>query len=136
MNNIELNDLFINARFSKSIKVGFTKDNIEQLLGMRLGKPDVETPDVSWYYFELDSKLIVSLNFDKNEVCYEIKFKFKENKKANFFIRLEQGIEDINEEMPFDHLLNIISNLNISWEFDRKRVYLQTVCVSKWSPYW
>lgn len=128
-NSIELNDLFINARFSELFTVGLTKENIEQLLGLKLGNPDIETSDISLYYIDLISGLDVSMIFDKKNVCCEINLDLDENREANFFICIDQSIEEINKNTPFGHLLNVISRLNIGWQFDRKRVYLQTVCI-------
>ena len=129
LNSIELNDLFINARFSEHLTVGLTKENIEQLLGLKFGDPDIETPDISLYYIELKSGLDVSIIFDKKNICYEINLDLDENREVNFFIRIDQSIEEINKNTPFEHLLSVIFMLNIEWEFDRKRVYLQTVCI-------
>jgi hypothetical protein len=52
-NSIELDDLFINARFSEHLTVGLSKENIEQRLGLKFGDPDIETPDVSLYNMAL-----------------------------------------------------------------------------------
>jgi hypothetical protein len=129
MNSIELNDLFINARFFEHLIVGLTKENIEQLLGLEFGDPDIETPDISLYYIKLKSGFDVSIIFDKKNICYEINLDSDENRESNFFIRIDQSIEEINKNTPFEHLLSVISRLNIEWGFDYKRVYLQTVCI-------
>jgi hypothetical protein len=128
-NSIELNDLFINARVFEHLTVGLTKENIEQLLGLKLKNPDIETPDINLYYIDLRSGLEVSVIFDKKNICYEINLDLDENSEANFFIRIDQSVEEINRHTPFEHLLSVICKLNIGWEFDRKRVYLQTVCI-------
>jgi len=127
--NIELNDLFITGKFSELITVGQTKDDIENTLGSPLGVPDIETPDVNLYYLEIKPGLVVSISFDKLNICYEINLALEEDTKTHFFIRLDNNTETIHEHIPFEHLLSINSKLNIEWQFDPKRVYLQTVCV-------
>lgn len=124
-----LNDLFITGRFSELITVGQTKDAIENTLGSPLGVPDIETPDVSLYYLEIKPGLVVSISFDKKSICYEIDLALEESIQTRFYLCLDNNSESIHEHIPFEQLLNIISKLNIEWQFDPKRVYLQTVCI-------
>jgi hypothetical protein len=126
---IELNELFTTGRFSEHIRVGLTQEEIETTLGLRLGSPDIETPDVNLYFIEIKPGLVVSISFDKNNVCYEIDLAIDESPKTHFYLRFGDITEDIHQDIQFEHLLSLISSLNIKWHFDSQRTYLQTFCI-------
>lgn len=129
MKNIELNGLVIDGSFYLGLRVGLTKYEIEKILGKRFGTADIETPDLDSYYIELKTGVVLSILFDKEDICYEINLDIEENKDSNLIVQFEQQIERIYRTIPFEKLVATILKLNVEWEFDNKRVYLQTVCI-------
>jgi hypothetical protein len=129
MKNIILNDLMINGNFFFGLEVGLAKKEIEKLLKQPLGTPDIETPDVNYYVVEIKTGVLLTIIFDKEDICFEIKLDLEENKDLNLIVQIEGTAERIDEDISFEKLISIISKLNIEWSFDSKRVYLQTVCV-------
>lgn len=129
MKTIELNDLITNGDFYLGLKVGLRKDEIERVISKPLGIPDIETTDVNHYIIEMETGINLSIIFDKEDICFEIKLNLEENSNLNLIVQLEGQFERINEDISFEKLITIISKLNVEWEFDERRVYLQTICI-------
>ena len=127
--NVELNDIILYGSFYLGLKVGLSKHDIERILGKPFGNVDIETPDLNFYYIELKNGLVLSILFDKQDICFEINLNLEENKDLNLIIQFEDHLETINPTIPFEKLIAIISKLNVEWEFDIKKIYLQTICI-------
>jgi hypothetical protein len=110
MKNIEL---FINGSFYPGLTVGLTKSEIGKLSGQQLESPDFQTPDVDHYIVKMKTGIVLSMIFDKEDICFDISLRIKEN-------------EELNEAISFEDL---IAKLNVAWEFDKKKTYLQTICI-------
>lgn len=52
-----------------------------------------------------------------------------ENDSSNFYIRLGRQSEKIDDKTTFERIVDILSCLNLDWQFDTKRMYLQTACI-------
>src|SRR5688572_20755108 len=98
--NIKLNDLVNTGSFLPGLRVGLEKYEIEKLLGKSLGKADIETPDLDWFYVELKSGLELSILFDKEGICFKIDLDVDENEKNDLIIQFDQQLEIINESTP------------------------------------
>jgi len=129
MKNIELNDLIIDGVFYLGLRVGLPKNEIEKILGKSLTNADIETPDLLCFYVELVTGLVITIFFDKEDICYEIDLKFEENRHSKLILKVAQRTEKIDSTTPFDKLILNFLKLNLDWAFDNKRVYLQTVCI-------
>ncbi|WP_423735445.1 hypothetical protein [Chitinophaga caseinilytica] len=125
--DILLNDLLINGLSRLGINVGMRKAEMETALGAALGKSYIETPDVVCYLVELKDGITWTINFDNQDNCYEIKI--DENRPINFLVSLGEERVKIDNTTTFDKLVEILHSLNIDWEFDEKRMYLQTACM-------
>jgi len=127
--NAKANDILITGSLYPGLKIGLTKSEIEKVLLLTFGKPDIETPDLEYYLIDTETGIVLTIIFDPKGICYEIKIDFKENKDLNLTVEVGEEIENINEHIPFEKLIEILSLLNIEWEFDRSKIYLQTICI-------
>lgn len=127
--NVLLNKLFLEGQFGPGIKAGLTKPEIEKLLGHTLTNPDIVTPDVDSYYVDLETGVVLTILFDKKHVCYKVNLDIRENTHLDLVVELEGRVEELSREIPLQSLVQIIYSLNIPWEFDPKKVYMQTVCL-------
>jgi hypothetical protein len=128
MTEIKLNSLVVDGISSLGFDVGMQKHDIETILGKSLGEADVETDDVSCYLWEMDNGIVWSINFDKEDTCFEIKLDFDEQ-ASNFYIELAGQKECIDNTTTFERIVEIFCSLSLDWQFDIKRMYLQTACV-------
>lgn len=127
---MELNNLLVNGEFYPKLKVGQTKREIEELLGLELGSPDIETDDVDYYMARIKTGICLVIIFDKSDVCFEIRLDLDKNEDIGFVIKSDDGVLVIDNKISFETLIAILFQLNIEWVFDKKRIYLQTACVS------
>jgi hypothetical protein len=126
---MELNSLFVQGDIFPGLKVGQTKKEIEFVLGSALGDPDIITPDVTYYVYETKAGVNLVIVFDKNDVCFEIRIDLDKNANAGFVVTLYNASQSINSSIHFDMVIDILRQLNIEWQFDTKKTYLQTVCI-------
>jgi len=124
--NIDITDLLVNGSFDFGLKAGITKFDVEKILSKPLGAPDIETPDVDYYYMDMKTGVCLVIIFDKVGICYEMKIKLNDNEKINFVVQIGNKIEKIDDKISIDKLISILAGLNIKWTFDTKRMYMQT----------
>src|SRR5690242_2858245 len=125
--NIKINDLLSSGYFLPELRVGLKKQDIEKVLGKKLGPTDIETPDLNSFRIGLESGMQLSILFDKEEMCFKINFDLEENESNNLIFQCDQTIEILNENTSFDKLITILSNLSVEWQFDGRKTYLQTI---------
>jgi hypothetical protein len=125
MKKISLDNLLISGSFFPGLRVGLTKQAIEIIIGRMLDKVYLETPDLKCYLAEIKTDYFLTLYFDKNDLCFEIRLDFEKNKDLELIVQFGR----ISENILFEKLISIILKSNVEWEFDIRRVYLQTVCV-------
>ncbi|NML37489.1 hypothetical protein HHL17_09835 [Chitinophaga sp. G-6-1-13] len=129
MNKVALNTLIRQGVFYGDLKVGLTKQDVESRLGHPLNDVYIDTPDLSHYILEMKDGQMLSALFDKKDVCFELKLDLEENKQVDIGLQWYDHWESINEDTSLERLLTILTDLNIDWEFDGQRVYLQTLCI-------
>jgi hypothetical protein len=127
MNTIELNDLIINGFFPAGLRAGLTKTEIEQVVP--LGDVYIDTPDITQYMVETNNGLCLSIIFDKQDLCVDMRLDLEENRDLDLVIRYEKEEIAIDENTPFEEIIEILAELDIEWAFDTKKTYLQTVCI-------
>jgi len=124
--NVNITGLLVNGSFGWGLKAGLTKFDVEKILNQPLSAPDIETPDVDYYYFDMKTGVCLVMIFDKAGICYEMKIKLSDNEKLNFVVQIGNKIEKINGKTSIDKIVSILSGLNVEWKFDTKRMYMQT----------
>jgi hypothetical protein len=124
-----LNDLFLDGQVVPGLKPGLSKSKVEEVLNMPLEDRSIDTPDLDYYYVELPCGLVLSMQFDKDEICFEIGLDLEQNKTMNLILKIDEYIEKVSEDITFDALITILFKLNIDWHFDIKRTYSKTVCI-------
>lgn len=129
MEKVALNTLLSDGTFYTGIEVGLTKPEVETRLGYPLSDVYIDTPDVNHYLLKLKDGLILSVLFDKKDVCFELKLDLKENRQLNVGLQWDNRWESISEDIPLERLLTILADLNVEWTFDSQRTYLQTLCI-------
>lgn len=128
--NVSINSLLVNGSFDLGLKAGLTKFDVEKIPGKPFGAADIETPDVDYYYVDMKAGVCLVIIFDKAGICYEMKIKLTDNEKINFVGEVGNKIEKINSKTSIDKIVSILSELNIEWKFDTKRMYLQTAILA------
>ncbi len=79
--NINITDILINGSFDLGLKAGLTKLDVEKILSKPLGAPDIDTPDVDYYYMDMKTGVCLVMIFDKAGICYAMKIKLADNEK-------------------------------------------------------
>lgn len=129
MKNLNLNDLIVKGHSYIGINVGMSKIEIEEVFGKPLGKCDIVTDDVNYYLVQIRRELLWTLVFDKEDICFEIRLDLEKNENLHFYIEIRDKLKMVNNEMKLDDIIDFLSSFNINWQFDSKRIYLQTVCI-------
>ncbi|KAA2243809.1 hypothetical protein F0L74_15145 [Chitinophaga agrisoli] len=130
MKKIVLNELFSSGSFRSGLKAGLMKPAVEKQLGKSLeGSYLISTPDVDYYVVEMETDANLTVIFDKARRCDVVKISMKENLDRTLVIQLGEQEEVIDKNTSFDRLIEILLALNIEWEFDRAKVFLQVVCI-------
>lgn len=101
------------------------KHEVEAILGKILDVAYLETADLKCYVVEIKTYCFLNLYFDNNEVCFEIRLDFDQNKGLVLILNSEK----ITENISFMNLMDIILKSKVKWDFDSHRTYLQTICV-------
>ncbi|MFD2885330.1 hypothetical protein [Chitinophaga cymbidii] len=127
---MELINLFTTGDFYPRLKVGQTKGEMENILGFELGEPDIETEDVDYYLLKMITGVCLVVLFDKEKICFEIRLDLDKNKHIDFMIKCNDHIQRFDSNISFESLIDIIRQMKIEWEFDKRRSYLQTICIS------
>ena len=124
-----MNDLLLTGVLAPGITAGMTIQEINALLHQPLDQPDITTEDVDLYIIDLKGGPTVQLSFDKEQICYDISISAKYNGETTLFVDIGSDRIQIREEIAFTDLISIFQQLGIDWKFEKKRIYLQTVCV-------
>lgn len=124
---MELNNLLVNGCFD-CLKPGQTKQHLEEALGRSIDSPDIDTPDVDYYEIDTEAGATLVIIFNKEGICAEIRLDFDKNESVRFVVDLGKGkSQQLKRDVSVDVLVDVLCSLGIEWEFDPKKIYLQTI---------
>lgn len=124
---MKLNNLLVSGYFD-NLRLGQTKQQLEEALGRNIGNPDIETPDADYYEVDTEAGVTLVIILNKAGICFEIRLDFDKNESVKFVVDLYKGkLQQLKRDVSVDILVDVLSRLGIEWEFDPKKIYLQTI---------